>query len=48
MFDHHSGHQPSWDALKAAYGWLASKLAAPEPDLRFLDTLASEQAKAGK
>ena len=48
MFDHHSGHQPSWDALKAAYGWLARKLAAPEPDLRFLDTLASEQAKAGK
>ena len=48
MFDHHSGHQPSWDALKAAYAWLARKLAIPEPDLEFLDSLADEQTKAGK
>jgi hypothetical protein len=48
IFDHHSGHQPSWDALKAAYTWLARKLEIPEPNLEFLDRLADEQAKAGK
>jgi pimeloyl-ACP methyl ester carboxylesterase len=48
MFDHHTGHQPSWDALKSAYVWLARKLDMPRPDFAFLDDLAREQAKATK
>lgn len=48
MFDHHSGHQPSWDSLRAAYVWLARQTGMPKPDLAFLDAMASEQAKAGK
>lgn len=47
MFDHHSGHQPSWDALKAAYVWLARQTEMPRPDFAYLDQLAREQAKAG-
>ena len=48
MFDHHSGHQPTWPSLKAAYGWLAGQLAMPPPDFAYLDLLAEEQAKVGK
>ncbi len=48
LFDHHSGHQPTWPALKAAYGWLARQLAMPTPDFTHLDDLAREQAKAAK
>ena len=48
MFDHHTGHQPSWDALKSAYLWLARKMDMPRPDFAYLDELAREQAKAGK
>ena len=48
MFDHHSGHQPSWEALKVAYLWLAKKTEMPPPDFAPLDRLAREQAKAGK
>jgi predicted esterase len=48
MFDHHSGHQPSWDALKSAYVWLARQMDMPRPDFAYLDGLAREQAKAAK
>jgi pimeloyl-ACP methyl ester carboxylesterase len=48
MFDHHSGHQPTWPSLKAAYGWLAQRMDMPAPDFAYLDGLAREQAKAGK
>ncbi len=48
MFDHHTGHQPSWDALKSAYLWLARKMDMPRPDFAYLDGLACEQAKVGK
>jgi predicted esterase len=48
MFDHHTGHQPSWDSLKSAYLWLAQKMDMPAPDFAYLDGLAREQAKAGK
>jgi predicted esterase len=48
MFDHHTGHQPSWDSLKSAYLWLARKMDMPRPDFAYLDGLAREQAKAGK
>jgi hypothetical protein len=48
MFDHHSGHQPSWDSLKSAYLWLAQKMDMPRPDFRYLEGLAREQAKAAK
>lgn len=46
IFDHHSGHQPSWDSLKAAYNWLAQKMGMPKPDLLFMDAMADEQAKS--
>jgi len=48
MFDHHTGHQPSWAALKSAYLWLARKMDMPRPDFAYLDELAREQAKAAK
>jgi pimeloyl-ACP methyl ester carboxylesterase len=48
MFDHHTGHQPSWDSLKSAYLWLAQTMDMPRPDFAYLDGLAREQAKAGK
>lgn len=48
MFDHRSGHQPTWPSLKAAYAWLAGQLAMPPPDFAHLDELAGAQAKAGK
>ena len=48
MFDHHTGHQPSWDALKSAYLWLARKMDMPRPDFTYLDELAREQAKSAK
>ena len=48
MFDHHTGHQPSWDSLKSAYLWLAQKMDMPRPDFAYLDGLAREQSKAGK
>lgn len=48
MFDHHTGHQPSWDALKSAYLWLARKMEMPRPDFTYLDELAREQAKSAK
>ena len=48
MFDHHTGHQPSWDSLKSAYLWLARKMGVPRPDFAYLDGLAREQAKAAK
>jgi predicted esterase len=48
MFDHHSGHQPTWPSLKAAYAWLARQLAMPASDFAHLDELAGEQAKVGK
>jgi predicted esterase len=48
MFDHHSGHQPTWPSLKAAYAWLARRMDMPAPDFAHLDALAGEQAAAGK
>jgi pimeloyl-ACP methyl ester carboxylesterase len=48
MYDHHSGHQPSWEALKSAYLWLGRKMGMPRPDFAYLDGLAREQAKASK
>jgi len=48
MFDHHTGHQPSWDSLKSAYLWLARKMDMPRPDFTYLDGLAREQAKGSK
>ena len=48
MFDHHTGHQPSWDSLKSAYLWLARKMDMPRPDFTYLDELAREQAKSAK
>ena len=48
MFDHHTGHQPSWDSLKSAYLWLARKMDMPAPDFAYLDQLAREQAKSAK
>lgn len=48
IFDHHSGHQPTWPSLKAAYAWLAGQLAMPPPDFAYLDLLAAEQAKVGR
>jgi pimeloyl-ACP methyl ester carboxylesterase len=48
MFDHHSGHQPTWPSLKAAYAWLARRMDMPAPDFAYLDGLARERAKAGK
>ena len=48
MFDHHSGHQPTWPSLKAAYVWLAQRMDMPAPDFAHLDELAREQAKSAK
>lgn len=48
MFDHHSGHQPTWPSLKAAYVWLARRMDMPVPDFAHLDQLARKQAKAAK
>ncbi len=48
MFDHKSGHQPSFDSLRAAYRWLALRLRRPEPDLAFLSELERQQASAPK
>jgi hypothetical protein len=48
MFDHHTGHQPSWDSLKSAYLWLAQKMNMPRLDFAYLDGLAREQAKGAK
>ena len=48
MFDHHSGHQPTWPSLKAAYAWLARRMDMPAPDFAHLDELAREQAKSAK
>lgn len=48
MFDHHSGHQPTWPPLKAAYAWLAQRMDMPAPDFAHLDQLAREQAKSSK
>ncbi|MFM9000195.1 MAG: dienelactone hydrolase family protein [Opitutia bacterium] len=48
MFDHASGHQPSYDSLRAAYRWLAARLDRPAPDLAFLDELERRQAAAPK
>ncbi len=48
MFDHHSGHQPTWSSLKAAYVWLARRMDMPAPDFAYLDQLAREQAKSAK
>ncbi|MEN9536931.1 MAG: hypothetical protein RLZZ178_928 [Verrucomicrobiota bacterium] len=48
MFDHHSGHQPTWPSLKAAYVWLAQRMDMPAPDFAHLDVLAHEQAKSAK
>ena len=48
MFDHHSGHQPTWPSLKAAYVWLARRMDMPAPDFAHLDQLAREQAKSAK
>lgn len=45
IFDHHSGHQPTWPALKAAYVWLAKRMDMPAPDFAHLEALAREQAK---
>ena len=49
---HRAGQESCWGQalflLKAVYVWLARKLASPEPDLGSLDTLASEEAEAGK
>lgn len=48
MFDHKSGHQPSFDSLRAAYRWMAVRLDRPQPDLAFLDELERRQAAAPK
>ncbi len=48
IFDHHSGHQPTWPSLKAAYVWLARRMDMPAPDFAHLDQLAREQAKSAK
>ena len=48
MFDHHSGHQPTWPSLKAAYVWLARRMDMSAPDFAHLDQLAREQAKSPK
>ncbi len=48
MFDHHTGHQPTWPSLKAAYVWLARRMDMPAPDFAYLDQLAREQAKSSK
>jgi hypothetical protein len=48
IFDHHSGHQPTWPSLKAAYVWLARRMDMPTPDFAHLDELAREQAKSAK
>ena len=48
MFDHRSGHQPTWPSLKAAYAWLARRMDMPAPDFAHLDALAREQAKSAK
>ncbi len=48
MFDHRSGHQPTWPSLKAAYAWLARRMDMPAPDFAHLDALAREQAKPAK
>jgi len=48
MFDHHSGHQPTWPALQAAYVWLARRMDMPSPDFAHLGALSAEQAKGGK
>ena len=48
IFDHHSGHQPTWPSLKAAYAWLAYRVDMPAPDFAYLDQLAREQAKSAK
>ena len=48
MFDHHSGHQPTWPSLKVAYAWLARRMDMPAPDFAYLDQLAGEQAKSAK
>jgi predicted esterase len=48
MFDHHSGHQPTWPSLKAAYAWLARRMDMPAPDFAHLDELTREQAKSAK
>jgi predicted esterase len=48
IFDHHSGHQPTWPSLKAAYAWLAQRMDMPTPDFAHLDELAREQAKSAK
>ena len=48
MFDHRSGHQPTWQSLKAAYAWLARRMDMPAPDFAYLDQLAREQAKSAK
>ena len=48
IFDHHSGHQPTWPSLKAAYVWLARRMEMPRPDFTYLDELAREQAKSAK
>jgi hypothetical protein len=48
MFDHHSGHQPTWPSLKAAYAWLARRMDMPAPEFAHLDALAREQAKSAK
>lgn len=48
IFDHHSGHQPTWPSLKAAYVWLARRMDMPAPDFAYLDQLAREQEKAAK
>ncbi len=48
IFDHRSGHQPTWPSLKAAYVWLARRMDMPAPDFAYLDQLAREQAKSAK
>lgn len=48
MFDHRSGHQPSFDSLRTAYRWLAARLGRREPDLTFLDALERQQASSPK
>ena len=48
IFDHHSGHQPTWPSLKAAYVWLARRMDMPAPDFAYLDQLARAQAKSAK
>ena len=48
MFDHRSGHQPTWPSLKAAYVWLARRMEMPAPDFSHLEALAREQASLAK